>query len=82
MGGKSSRYFAAAEGFAVSPENVLIIEDSERGLSLAMITGIRCVIVKNEFTEHQNFTGATAKIDALTELPDLLGNRLPSFHRD
>jgi hypothetical protein len=38
--------------------------------------------VKNEFTEHQDFTGATAKIDALTDLPELLGKHLPGFHRD
>lgn len=59
---------AAAEGFAVSPENVLIIKDPERGLSSAMITGIRCVIEKNEFTEPQVLTDATAKIDAPTHL--------------
>ena len=75
-------YLAAVERFAIAPENALIIEDSARGLSSAMAAGIRCVIVKNEFTEHQDFTGATVKIDALTELPDLLGKRLPGFHRD
>ncbi|MDC1083690.1 HAD family phosphatase [Pseudomonadales bacterium] len=75
-------YLAAIDRFAIAPENALIIEDSARGLGSAMAAGIRCVMVKNEFTEHQDFTGATAKIDALTDLPELLGKRLPGFHRD
>jgi len=75
-------YLAAIERYAIAPENALIIEDSARGLGSAVAAGIRCVIVKNEFTEHQDFTGATAKIDALTDLPELLGKRLPGFHRD
>ena len=75
-------YLAAIERFAIKPENALIIEDSARGLGSAVAAGIRCVIVKNEFTANQDFTAATAHIDALIDLPALLGKRLPGLHRD
>ncbi len=75
-------YLTAIERFGIAPENALIIEDSARGLGSAVAAGIRCVIVKNEFTENQDFSGATAHINALIELPALLGKRLPGLHRD
>lgn len=66
-------YLAAVERFGIEPERALIIEDSARGLGSALAAGIPCVIVANEFTRGQEFTGAAARIESLGELPGLLG---------
>lgn len=65
-------YLAAVERFGIEPEQALIIEDSARGLGSALAAGIPCVIVDNEFTRGQDFTGAAARIESLGELPGLL----------
>ncbi len=65
-------YLAAVERFGIEPEQALIIEDSARGLGSALAAGIPCVIVDNEFTRGQDFSGAAARIESLGELPGLL----------
>ena len=75
-------YLTALEEFEIEPHQALVIEDSARGLASALATGIRCVIVKNEFTATQDFSSATAKIDHIADLPGLLGFRMPGLHAD
>lgn len=65
-------YLAAVERFGIAPGQALIIEDSARGLRSALAAGIPCVIVDNEFTRGQDFSGAAARIESLGELPGLL----------
>ena len=75
-------YQAALDRFGISADQALVIEDSARGLGAAVAAGIRCVIVKNEFTASQDFSAASARIEHLTELPALLGRRMPGIHSD
>lgn len=75
-------YQTALDRFGIHADQALAIEDSARGLGAAVAAGIRCVIVKNEFTATQDFAEATAKIEYLTELPALLGKRMPGLHSD
>lgn len=52
----------------------IIVEDSGRGLQSAINAGIDCVIVHNEFTASHDFSGATHRIQTLSELQKLLNN--------
>ena len=75
-------YLTALDRFGIEAGQALVIEDSVRGLRSAMAAGIPCVIVRNEFTADQDFTGASAYIETLTELPGLLGRSMPGLHAD
>jgi len=68
--------------FGIKPNQALVIKDSARGLGSALAAGIRCVIVRNEFTAMPNFSTATAKIDHIADMPGLLGLRMPGLHAD
>lgn len=51
----------------------LAIEDSENGLKSALTAGLRCLVTVSEYTRGQDFTGAVAVLDDLTQLsPDAL----------
>lgn len=66
-------YLLAVERFGASPDECLVIEDSQRGLKAAVAAGIDCAVVYNAFTARQDFAGATYRIDSLAALPGLLG---------
>lgn len=61
-------YLKAIESSGFSPEECLVIEDSERGLTAAREAGIRCIVIPNEFTRDSNFDGAYKVIKDLEEL--------------
>ncbi len=65
-------YIKAMEIFGATPEECLVVEDSERGLESAYRAGIPCVIVKNDFVASQNFSKASYKINKFDELLDIL----------
>jgi HAD superfamily hydrolase (TIGR01509 family) len=65
-------YLTALQRFQAQPQEALVVEDSERGLRSALAAGIDCVIVANDFVRGQDFSGATACIESLAELPALL----------
>jgi HAD superfamily hydrolase (TIGR01509 family) len=65
-------YLMALARFGAAPEDALVIEDTSRGLRSAMAAGVDCVIIRNEFTAAQDFTGAWRIIDSIRELPALL----------
>ncbi len=65
-------YLAALDRFAIKQQEAVVIEDSERGLRSAVAAGIDCIVVYNEFTATQNFSGAIRRIDTLAELPGLI----------
>jgi beta-phosphoglucomutase-like phosphatase (HAD superfamily) len=53
-------------------EETLVVEDSSRGLSSAVAAGIDCAIVHNEFTEGQDFSQASHRIETLAELSEIV----------
>jgi HAD superfamily hydrolase (TIGR01509 family) len=61
-------YLLAVERSGFNPEECLVIEDSERGLTAAMKAGIKCIVVPNEFTRRSNFNGAYKVMGSLKEL--------------
>jgi HAD superfamily hydrolase (TIGR01509 family) len=65
-------YLRALERFGASPADSVAIEDSSRGLRSALAAGLKCIIVRNHFTQTQDFTGAWRVLGSIRELPELL----------
>ena len=54
------------------PQNVLVVEDSERGLSSATAAGLRCVMVPNDQTRGGNFSRAAAVVSEVSGIARLI----------
>lgn len=67
-------YLEGLRRFGADPSEVLVVEDSERGLRSAVAAGIDCVVVHNDFTRSQDFSLASARIDDLCDLSSLVRN--------
>ena len=65
-------YLTGLKRFGAAKGETLVVEDSSRGLNSAVAAGIDCVIVHNAFTQAQDFSQATHRIDSLSELKDLI----------
>lgn len=66
-------YLTALEKSDAAPDEVLVIEDSERGLKSAVSAGLRCLIIKNELSGNGNFKSALEVLNSVRELSDYLG---------
>jgi HAD superfamily hydrolase (TIGR01509 family) len=71
-------YLTGLTRFGVNKEEALVVEDSSRGLNSAVAAGIDCVIVYSDFTRAQDFSQASYRIEALSELKDIILNLAPS----
>lgn len=67
-------YLTGLKRFAAAKGEALVVEDSSRGLSSAVAAGIDCAIVYNDFTASHDFSRACYRIEALTELKDIVLN--------
>ncbi|MET8246933.1 HAD-IA family hydrolase [Streptomyces sp. NPDC005202] len=56
-------YGEALARLGVPPARALAVEDSANGLAAALGAGLRCVIVANDYTRGEDFTGALAVLD-------------------
>ena len=65
-------YLTGLKRFGATREETLVVEDSSRGLSLAVAAGIDCVVVHHDFTTTQDFSRASYRIDSLSELKDII----------
>lgn len=65
-------YLKGLNLFNAKKDETIIVEDSARGLHSAINAEIECVIVHNHFTSTHDFSGATHKIQTLSELKKLL----------
>lgn len=52
----------------LDPSDCIALEDSENGLKSALAAGIKTFITTNQYTHHQNFTGAVAVYKDLSQL--------------
>ncbi|MDO8310749.1 MAG: HAD-IA family hydrolase [Sideroxyarcus sp.] len=62
----------------LAPQDCIALEDSYNGLRSALAAGIKTYITTNPYTHKQDFTGAAAVFDDLSDLPhfyDLIGLR-------
>ena len=51
-------YLTGLNRFGATKEEALVVEDSSRGLNSAVVAGIDCVVVDNDFTKAQDFSQA------------------------
>jgi HAD superfamily hydrolase (TIGR01509 family) len=65
-------YLTGVQRFGAAKEETLVVEDSARGLSSAVAAGIDCAIVHNDFTQGQDFSQASHRIETLMELRDII----------
>lgn len=60
-------YFYALEKLQLPPEQCLAFEDSENGLRASLGAGLRTLVTINNYTEGQEFSGASAVLSDLGE---------------
>jgi HAD superfamily hydrolase (TIGR01509 family) len=65
-------YRTALQRFGALAQEAVAIEDSSRGLRSAIAAGIDCIVVHNEFTAAQDFSGAWRMLHSIRELPVVL----------
>jgi len=65
-------YLAGLARFGARPEEALALEDSARGLGSARAAGLRCVVIRSQFTASQDFAGAWRLVDSIRDVPGLL----------
>ncbi|MFF0088292.1 HAD family hydrolase [Streptomyces canus] len=65
-------YLAGLKRFGAAREEILVVEDSARGLASAVAARIDCAVVHNEFTKDNDFSQASYRIDSLSELKGIL----------
>ena len=65
-------YLTGVKRFGAFKAEVLVVEDSSRGLNSAVVAGIECAVVDNEFTKAQDFSQASYRISTLSELKDII----------
>ena len=68
-------YLAGLKRFGATKNETLVVEDSSRGLQSAVAAGIDCVVVHNNFTQSQDFSKASYRINTLRELSDIIAGR-------
>ena len=65
-------YLTGLKRLGATPRETLVVEDSARGLSSAVAAGIDCAVVHHDFTQGQDFSRASYRIQALKELKDIV----------
>ncbi len=63
----------------VSPDEVLVIEDSAKGLQAAKAIDLACIVVVNDYTKDEDFEGADLVVDGFGE-PDTPGREISNPH--
>lgn len=65
-------YLKGLEKFNSKDFEAIVVEDSQRGLESSKRANIDCIVVKNEFTQKQDFSKADYFINNIEELNKLL----------
>jgi HAD superfamily hydrolase (TIGR01509 family) len=69
-------YLMAADRLGLAPQDCLVVEDTERGLTAACRAGMTCVVIKHHLNAAQNFSGAHRILDSIREVPGVLDELL------
>lgn len=67
-------YLTTMARYGLQPEECIVVEDSERGLTSATAAGLRCMIILREWTEDGDFHGACRVLESIRDVPgEVLG---------
>ncbi|MDE0969485.1 MAG: HAD-IA family hydrolase [Octadecabacter sp.] len=58
-------YLMAVDQLKLDPSRCIVVEDSHVGLTAAHAAGLRCVVTKSSYTEHEDFKFATKVVSDL-----------------
>jgi HAD superfamily hydrolase (TIGR01509 family) len=61
-------YIVTAKRLGVSPSDCVAIEDTAVGLASAKSAGMKCIIIPNVYTKHQDFSKADLVVESADEL--------------
>ena len=65
-------YLTGLKRIGGAKSETLVVEDSSRGLNSAVAAGIDCAIVHNDFTQEQDFSQASYRIQTLSDLKEII----------
>ncbi|MCA4724972.1 HAD-IA family hydrolase [Mycolicibacterium fortuitum] len=74
-------YLRALHELRLGPKDVLAVEDSAVGLQSARAAGLATVVVTNDYTRDQDFSGAAAVLTGYHTAPPLRADRCRRIHR-
>jgi HAD superfamily hydrolase (TIGR01509 family) len=74
-------YRQALRRLDIAPESALAIEDSELGLRAATAAGLATIVVTNDYTADQDFTGAAMVRPGFDGLEPLVATTCQHLHR-
>lgn len=66
-GDQGMLYGKCVHDLKVTPQECLVIEDSETGLKAALAAGLRTIITYNDYTQDEDFNGAFKVLASLNE---------------
>ncbi len=61
-------YFWVLDKMGIAANDCIALEDSNNGLRSALAAGVKTYTTTNQYTLHQDFTGAVAVLDDLSDL--------------
>lgn len=67
-------YLKALTELSLSPKEVVVIEDSPRGVEAAKAAGLRVIAVKRGFAKHFDHSNADFIVDSLDLIPSIIEN--------
>ena len=65
-------YLTGLRRLGATRAETLVVEDSARGLQSAVAAGIDCAVVHSDFTQGQDFSHASHRIESLSRLKDII----------
>lgn len=65
-------YLLAMEKLDLSPDEVVVIEDSERGLRAAKAAGLPCWVIPTDLTRDSDFSAADRVLTNISEVQELI----------
>ncbi len=74
-------YLLALDQLGIRPEQALAVEDSANGLQAALGAGLATVVVTNDYTHDQDFTGAAVVFDGYEGAEPLNAELCRRIHR-
>ena len=63
-------YLTAMERHGLRPDECIVVEDSERGLTAAMAAGLECLVVLSQWTKDGDFRGARKVLENVSCVPE------------
>lgn len=61
-------YLSAMNYLGLSSDECIAVEDTANGMNAALAAGLTCIVIPNEYTQHQDFSKASVVLNSIAEL--------------